>query len=480
MHLLTGFMPTQPAAASEADRSVHERDPSTLPISSNGSLITLVDSDSELQPTRPAPAAQPATAGSPGARVGPGDWIGGMYHLEDRLGGGAMGQVFSAVDELLARKVAIKLIRSHLQTLDFRERFMGEARAMALVSHPNVLTIHALGEHESSPFIVMELVEGQTLDRWLALPREFMDLDVALGILDDVCQGLSAIHAAGTLHRDVKPSNVLLHRDLRARVSDLGLAVSIRDGSMVRERVGTPGYIAPELSGGCDSGATPQSDLYSLACVTYEVLTGAPLFTSPNNDVLGTMHAHDVVRLPSTVCPALSTAFDEVLVKALAKQPGERHATVEEFRKALRDARASTLEPRRLLVADDDPDLRELLELVLTRAFPGAEVESVTNGRAAVEAFDGRPASVVVMDLHMPTLDGFGATALLRARPSARAVPIVIMTALGGSKEWETLATLGADRFLVKPVNFDDLVSTIRRALRERSSRIPLQQAGRP
>src|SRR5688572_30857707 len=133
--------------------------------------------------------------------------IGDVYTIEGELGGGAMGVVLAATDRVLGRKVAIKLIRSNLRADDFRERFMLEARAMALVSHPNVVTIHAFGEHEGNPFMVMELVEGQTLDNWLADQSPHPDLDQALRILNQVCLGVSAIHAAGTLHRDLKPSN---------------------------------------------------------------------------------------------------------------------------------------------------------------------------------------------------------------------------------------------------------------------------------
>jgi serine/threonine-protein kinase len=143
---------------------------------------------------------------------------------------------------------------------------------------------------------------------------------------------------------------------------------------------------------------------------------------------------------------------------------------VELFRRALVEARNDSLEPMRILVAEDDPDFRELLEIVLTQEFPGANIECVADGRKAVEAFDRQPASVTVLDLQMPEMDGMAVTALLRSRPQAVQVPIIVLSASGGSKEWQLLASLGADRFLVKPVNLDDLISTIRRAVRERSS----------
>jgi serine/threonine-protein kinase len=465
----------------EIELPLLEIDASTLPVpvSDNGELVTLPASMRASLPatlTGSAEAARAGTAQRPS--IQPGDWIGGLYQIQTKLGGGAMGQVYAAFDEALERRVAIKLIRSNLAAVGFRRRFMSEARAMALVSHPNVLTIHALGEHESTPFIVMELVEGQTLDRWQALHAKQATLDQVLAIIDQICLGVSAIHAAGTLHRDIKPSNILLHQDLRVRVSDLGLAVSFRDGSLSKELVGTPGFIAPELQhdGGDAGGASPQSDLYSLACVAYELLTGAAPFSASDTAALAALHATAEVPRPSSVRPELSTAFDDALLQALAKSPSERQPSVEHFRTALARARSDSLEPRRILVADDDSDFRELLDLVLRRDFPNADIECVPDGRAAVAAFDRCTPSAVVLDLHMPELDGFGVTALLRSRPAARSVPIVIMTALGGPKDWELLSSLGADRFLVKPVNLDDFVSTIRRALRERSNRLTLSE----
>jgi serine/threonine protein kinase len=406
---------------------------------------------------------------------GPGDWIADTYRIESELGGGSMGVVFCALDRALQRKVAIKLIRASSRPEDFRRRFLLEARAMALISHPNVLTIYAFGEHEGSPFIVMELVHGETLEVWLEGQGTTPDVDAVLRILNQVCLGVSAIHAAGRVHRDVKPSNVLLDHQLRARVSDFGLAVRSLEGVLTREVVGTPGYIAPEILFGKSGGATAQSDLYSLACIAYELLTGRPPFSAEDSAALAVQHATAAVPTPSSLRPGLPKAFDEVLLGALAKDPGERTRGVELFRRALLEARKDSLEPVRILVAENDLDFLEILELVLRNEFPGADIECVSDGRSAIDAFDREPASVVVLDMHMPELDGMAVTAMLRGRASADMVPIIVVTASGGPKEWRLLAELGADRFLVKPVNLDDLVSTIRSAARERS-----RQSSRP
>jgi eukaryotic-like serine/threonine-protein kinase len=410
-----------------------------------------------------------------------GERIADSYEIIGMLGGGGMGVVLSALDQRLGRKVAIKLIHAELRSDDFRARFISEARAMAQVSHPNVVMIHAFGEHGDAPFMVMELVEGQTLEAWLAVQPLEPDIDEVLRILNQACLGVSAIHAAGTLHRDLKPSNILLDRQLRVRVSDLGLAIPFKEGTRNKEAVGTVGYIAPEIHFdiNTDSGATPQSDLYSLACIAFELLTGEPPYSAEEDLLLAVLHGTAPLPVASERRKNLPQAFDRVLQQALAKDPKERTPSVELFRRALIEARNDSLEPVRILVAEDDPDFRELLELVLTDEFPGADIECVVDGRRAIEAFDRKPASVVVLDLQMPEIDGMGVTALLRARPNALQVPIIVVSASGGPKEWTMLASLGADRFLVKPVPLDDLVSAIRRAARERSSRSPTGSAAR-
>ncbi|NUP10555.1 MAG: protein kinase [Polyangiaceae bacterium] len=400
----------------------------------------------------------------------PGAKIEGDYRLVEPIGAGAMGLVMCAHDERLDRRVAIKFVRPALLSEGFRERFAAEARAMARVNHPNVLHIYASGEHAGIPFFVMELVEGKTLEKWLDLQPGPPELDVALRILDEVCLGVSAIHEAGTLHRDIKPSNILLDTHLHPRIADLGLAVlHCNQEQEATEIVGTPAYMAPEAAvpQTVDPRLRTRADVYSLACIAYELITRNRPFRARSSTELLALHASAPVKPPSAVHPELAP-FDDCILHALAKDPTRRTATVELFRRELAAAREGTAEPVRVLVAEDDPDFRELIRMALAREFPDAHVECVADGREALAAFDRKVPSVAILDLQMPALSGLELTALIRARESSQTVPILVLTGEGGPEDWRRLSALGADRFFVKPVVIDDVVATVRRALRER------------
>ena len=399
-----------------------------------------------------------------------------LYRVERRLGEGSMGIVVGARDLVLQRDVAIKLIRSGLISgAELRERFLIEARAMARVNHPNVLKIFAFGDFEGSPYVVIELVEGKTLEEWLrelesagVLP----DIDVALRILDSICAGTQAIHDAKMIHRDLKPSNVLLDAGLRVRVADLGLAHLVRENkSAKREVVGTPSYMAPEIGFEREVAPelAPRADVYSLACMAYKLFTGHAPFE--RDTVLATIVAHgtEPVVPPSVARPELGAEFDAVIQRALAKDPADRTPSADAFRRELREARERANEPLRILLAEDDDDFREALTLALAHEFPSATIDAVANGALALRAFDALPHSVVVIDLQMPELDGMELTGLLRARDAAERVPIIVLTASGGTDEWKRLSAMGADGFLVKPVNFADVITLVRRALGERT-----------
>jgi serine/threonine-protein kinase len=404
------------------------------------------------------------------ASITAGSVIGGSYRLIGELGRGAMGVVLLALDERLERRVAIKLIRSDVVEPGFFARFTLEARAMAQVNHPNVLCIYAFGEHEGTPYFVTELVEGVTLEAWLAGHQSPPDLESALRILDDVCKGVAAIHAAGTVHRDLKPSNILIDADLRTRVADFGVSTRFAgNATTVREMAGTPAYMAPEVAllEGQPGAPSPLSDIYSLGCVAFELLVGRRPFQGHGELSWLVQHMSEPVPVPSSVRLDLPHSFDKVLLGALAKDPEARTPTVEEFRRGLLAASREALEPERILVAEDDEDFRDVLRVALQRAFPDADVECVADGRAALEVLEKKPASIALIDLRMPVLDGVALTAALRQRKESARMPIIVLTGRGGAREWQALSSMGADRFLVKPVNLEDLVALVRRSIRE-------------
>lgn len=414
-------------------------------------------------------------------RVPPvGTIIGDGYRIERLVGEGGMGLVMLATDLTLEREVAIKLIRREAADDGARDRFLVEARAMAGVRHENVVQIYNFGEHERQPYFVMEYVPGTTVGDWLdrhALRGELPTIDEALGIIDQVCRGVSAIHAAGIIHADIKPGNVLLGPAFRAAVTDFGL-VRMRgqreDESMI---VGTPGYIPPEVVLSTDPllELDRTADVYGLAVVAYEMLTGVLPLPIDNVDQLFDVHGRgQLAKQPSLVRDDLPAAFDAVLLEALAPDPKERTPSPDAFRRGLIAARASSVggvNRIRVLVADDDEDFLSIAREALDLAFPGAVIECVPDGDAAFAAVERKVPSLAVIDLDMPGMNGVELTAMLRASEAGKDLPIVVVTAHGGALDWKLLSAMGADGFLVKPLDPYALVALARRTLGAASGR---------
>ena len=409
--------------------------------------------------------------------------IAGSFRVIRQLGSGGMGVVLLAEDTTLDRKVALKLIRPELARPDFFERFVTEARAMARVNHPNVAQVHTFGIHEGAPYLVMELVEGKTLDEWLVEQGGPPDVDLTLRIIGGLCAGVSAIHARDTVHRDLKPGNVILDERLEPHVVDLGLAV-LGSGPVSNdgEIIGTPGYMAPEIVFPTEEpGPLARTDVYAIACIAYEMLTGEAPFSSPHETGMLLQHATQPIPLPSAVRPELGTAFDDALLRGLSKLPSKRTPTPEALYRALAAARAGSLEPVHILVAEDDEDFLTLVRGSLMQAFPGAEVECVGDGESALAAFRSRTPSIALLDLHMPGIDGMELTRIFRTHEGADIMPILIFTGGGGADDWKRLSSLGADGFLVKPLATSDMTSLVRRTLHERKSNPPaLRPTERP
>ncbi len=427
-----------------------------------------------LRPT--APRLPPS-----GLDVSPGTLIDRNYRVLQILGSGAMGIVALARDEVLERDVAVKVIRPELADHPtVRDRFLAEARAMARVGHPNVVQVHAYGVVSGSPYFVMEYVEGPNLEQWLEARGALPSLGEALGVTEQVCAGVSAIHASGTTHRDLKTSNVMVGPAFRLAVADLGLARLLR-----HERAepgphvsGTPAYVAPEVILGhrVPEELRTRADVYSIGVIAYEVLTGHLPFESDSVPRTLQMHVSEPPLAPSHHRPELPAAIDDVLARALAKDPTERTESAEDLARELRDAyaRAHGAErPLRFLVADDDEGFRGLVARVLGKAFPGSVVEPVEDGEAGLRAAEAHPPSLALLDLDMPGLNGIELTAALRAPDATREVPVIVSTAVGGPADWRLLSRLGAQAFLIKPYDLLQLVSAVEAVVGRRAKWYP-------
>jgi serine/threonine-protein kinase len=420
----------------------------------------------------PVSAVVPRDIALASVGLAPGHVVDRTYRIERTLGVGGMGVVALAHDERLDRRVAIKFIKPDLFALpEMRTFFDNEARAMARVSHPNVVHVYAFGDHGSVPYFVMEYVEGRTVENWLraSAGQGMPDLSEAIRILDQACLGVEAIHASSTVHRDIKPSNLLLEASGRVRVGDLGVARILESTETANVVVGSALYMAPEAAlaeEGADLAA--RRDIYALGCLAYELFTGRPPFLGQTDLNVLSQHVLQEPAPPSSHRPDLPLGYDDIVLRAIAKDPIRRYASVGAFRAALLAEHEGTREPERILVADDDPDWRAIIVSSLTSRFPHALIDQVSDGEEALSAFESQPYSVVLVDLEMPGIDGAKLTLLLRSIDESLRAPIIVLTAAGGPREWQRLSALGADAFLVKPVNADDVELVIRRTLRSR------------
>jgi tRNA A-37 threonylcarbamoyl transferase component Bud32 len=260
-----------------------------------------------------------------------GSQIAGRFQLEERIGAGGMSTVYRAFDPTLERWVAIKLMHRDISTdPDQLERFRREARAVARLSHPHLVTVIDAGEDEGSPYIVFEYIEGETLkDRIRRMGRLPVPEAVAYAI--EIARALSCAHGHRLVHRDVKPQNVLIDYEGRAKVTDFGIARSLElDGLTAAGRVlGTTDYVSPEQALGHQ--VTEQSDIYSLGICLFEMLTGEVPFRADTQVAVAMKHVRD--RLPDVqrVRPEVSSALAAVVERATAKEVANRYANVDEM-----------------------------------------------------------------------------------------------------------------------------------------------------
>jgi serine/threonine protein kinase len=264
------------------------------------------------------------------------------YRIEQRLGRGGMGILYLALEPGLERRVALKLIAPEAAADDvFARRFAEESRIAAAIEHPNVVPIYAAGEEDGVPWIAMRYVAGSDLGRRLAREGR-LDPQGAVDLIAQIGNGLDAIHAAGLVHRDVKPANVLLSGEPRAEhayITDFGVARNVATESGLTQTgrfVGTLDYVAPEqISGG---SVDARVDVYALGCLLFKLLTGEVPFPREGEAARLYAHLHDPPPAPSLYAPQVPMALDDVVIRAMSKEPGDRYLSAGDLGRAAQAA----------------------------------------------------------------------------------------------------------------------------------------------
>jgi serine/threonine protein kinase len=284
-------------------------------------------------------------------------WIARRYEIIAPIASGGMATVLRAWDHTIGRYVAIKALRPPAEpSLDphTEERFRREAQASAKLAHPNVVMIYDYLEERGQQFLIMEYVDGVNLKRCIA-DRGSLPPVRALAITEQICAALAAAHARGLIHRDIKPQNILLTTDGRARLTDFGIVRMADSDALTYSGVvlGTADYLSPEQARGDHLG--PQSDLYSLGVVLFEMLTGEPPFIGANPVSVAMRHATEAIPTLATRAPHLPKELETLLRKAVEREPKRRYRSAVIMGRAVQELRLRLSAPLPLAAAAFDP-----------------------------------------------------------------------------------------------------------------------------
>lgn len=410
--------------------------------------------------------------------------VDGRYLVEREIGRGGMGVVYLARDTGLDRAVAIKIIEPTLVRDDsVIALFRREATALARVRSEHVVQIYSFGTHLGAPFFVMEHIEGANLDDLVSDCRSAgkpVPLHRAATILERCATGLGAVHSLGLVHRDVKPSNVLVEMGTgRPVLIDFGLAG--KDGELHGGQ-GTPMYMAPELWEDA-ANATPASDVYALGATAYEVLTGEVPYPAPTVEALMCMHVAAPIPRASERRRALAP-LDAILARALAKSPNDRYPNAIAFQRALDEA-ARTLLPENApfgtatptiptihavdaLVIDDDETFRTFAERAIRIAASGlsVRVRTAASGEEALAAARETMPGLVILDFDMPGLNGLETLSYLRALPGGTRVRVLVATGSVEKIGRGQFDLMGVNEFVAKPLPIRALAGQLASVIR--------------
>ncbi|KUG03778.1 serine/threonine protein kinase prkc, regulator of stationary phase [hydrocarbon metagenome] len=267
--------------------------------------------------------------------------LGGRYELKEKIGEGGMADVYTAHCRILDRIVAVKILKEVFsQDKSFVHKFRTEALAAARLSHPNIVNIFDVGEEESIHYIVMEYIEGQTLQR-IINEQAPLPVKKAVDIAIMICYGIQHAHERGIIHRDIKPHNILITTQGTVKVADFGIAQAVNKKTITfgGDIEGSVHYISPEQAKG--DSVSPATDIYSLGCVLYEMLTAKPPFDAESMITVALKHIHDEPQSPRISNPLIPLPLEKIVLKAMEKVPSHRYASAWEMSEDLLQVQAN-------------------------------------------------------------------------------------------------------------------------------------------
>jgi serine/threonine protein kinase len=352
----------------------------------------------------------------------------GDYTIKALIGRGGMARVYEGLDDRLGRRAAIKVIEAHHEHAnEIRQRFVREARAVANLDHPNLVSIYQFGEDNGLYYMAMKYIEGKTLLsvlRGLRHSRKFMEPQRVTSIITEVSAALDYAHSQNIIHRDIKPSNIMLSTDDHAVLTDFGLTMQLGVDSTLGTAFGTPRYIAPEQAISSQR-AVPQSDIYSLGIVLYEMAVGQAPFDDDSPMTLALSHITSVPPQPTSVRPDLPHAVQTVILKALEKRPEHRWQTGTAMADALRNAYIG-IEPNVVLMQQPLEVPQSMQGTIIPRPAPSpVEHTTMMPERALPRKKAARPSRAfrLLLALLMLLVVGFGVYSFLPKSPALNSLP---------------------------------------------------------
>ncbi|MDP9033893.1 MAG: protein kinase [Myxococcota bacterium] len=397
-----------------------------------------------------------------------GEVIADNYEVRAMLGAGGMGEVYDAHDRLLNRRVAIKVVRPTVKP----DYLLREGRALAAIHHKGIVGVHTMGTHRGVAFLVLERVNGLSLDRLIQERRRRGDrfaVGEALDLLVAIAEALTFVHKAGLAHRDVKPANVMLAPGGRVVLMDFGLVLPHADRAGHKSVAGSLQYMAPEaLTGGVAEGAANLLDVYAFGVLAYELLCGTVPFDDA--DPIEMYRAKTSAPHPRVLSqrPDAPPLLDELVAQLMAPAPHDRPQGAELALWQLRSLRTRTgaggaARPFSVLIVDDDQDMRDALSLYVRAAAPDAEIETAGDGRQAVRSVRRRVPELLLLDLDLPDMNGVEVCMLLRGMRLGDACLIVSVSARATRADVELLLQLGVRSLEKGPPLMAQLVELIQR-----------------